>query len=245
MKTFLSTLTLFAALLVLGCGPSEPPKPAPQPAPRKLETSKAPTKAPVVKEVPSNKIEAVTEKKVTPSSDVPAPQAKPAEAPKDLVDFASLKGFPDLRFETGSTIPSNGDPRIALMDGKRFKREDGTNVEGYWCSVPPATFEVTLPFDQGATSLSRIEVEDFGGEFAFGDCQVELKTTPEGAWGPLPNGKVAKEQVQAALRMNTRWVFSMPKTPAVAVRLKFPKGCAKFASRVFVSDIDILGSIEK
>ncbi|NUN96747.1 MAG: hypothetical protein HUU16_11295 [Candidatus Omnitrophica bacterium] len=250
MKPTSSLLSMLLAGSVLvslwGCGGGEPPKPA-QKAEKK-EVAKPAPKADV-KEAPkpAQKVEKKVEPKEQTAPTKPQAPVQGAKADSsDLIDFASLKNYPDLAYTATESEPGNGDVRCALMDGARPLTAEGKPAHGYWCAPTPAQMEIALSDPKGACWISSVEVEGTQGDYVFSECSINIKTqenpawhSPEGLMVNSPQGASPGSQATGA-----RYVFSFTPVAATHVQITVTKGGVRRTPRAYVRDIDVLGVVK-
>ncbi|MCK6496008.1 hypothetical protein L6Q85_07070 [bacterium] len=252
MKKVSISLVIALAALVLGiygCGNSSEPQPpkkpaqkttAKKPAATPATAKKVETPAVAAKEPAAAKATPATEKADTKPVQPPAPPSSGEKTSE--VDFASLKEFPDLKYSASENTPGNGDVRMPLMDGVRLKDEEGELIERYWQSKAPAYYEINLPT---GSKITRIEVEDYGTEFAFPVVHLFAKTDLSFDWKAITPAKTEKKEVEFwPGKTVNRWIFHLDPTSASAVKFDFPEGCVR-NKYVYVMDIDIFGYIDK
>ena len=173
-----------------------------------------------------------------------APEPAVPKFPKELdVDFASLAKFPDLTFEAIGTIPEEGDPRAALMDGAPLTPTTGQPANLFWVAKPAAQFIVNLPTDKGPARVDKVTVEDGGGDRSFPFCSVSVETPDKPTWHPPMGLTSRKEQIKTPEGEWVRTIIQFDEVQSIKIRVSFPAGNAKQPDRVFVRDIDIIGDL--
>lgn len=248
MKKVSISLVIALAALVLGiygCGNSSEPQPPKKPAQKTTakkpsvtpaNAKKADTPAVAAKEPAAAKATPATEKADTKPVQPPAPPSSGEKTSE--VDFASLKEFPDLKYSASENLPGNGDVRLPLMDGAKLKNAEGKPVPGYWAAKAPAHYEINLP---SGSKITRVEVEDCGGDLAFPSVSLSVKADLSSDWKAAPQVKTEKREIELwPGKTVNRWIFHLDPTSASAVKFDFPEGSVK-NKYVYVRDIDIIG----
>jgi hypothetical protein len=211
------------AAAIIGCGKDESP-----PLAEKSQSDQAAPMKPV--------------KEAEEPAPTPTPEVKE-------VDFASFKSFPALEYKATENVPGNGDVRCPLLDGDTLKNASGEEIPGYWCSIAPASFEITIPPPPSAewhTHVMGVEVEDAGGGSAFPECVVFVQdhTGPD-FFAPAGLNYEIKQVGENRNGKISRHIITFDELHASAVMIAFPSGCVQYPGLVYVKDIGIQGNFEK
>lgn len=215
-----------SVLLLVGCGGGEPEQTDTMQVSKK---EPAPAPAPVVREEKPTPLPTFDEVKV-----------------EGEVNFGSLIEFPDLKISTSESDSDLGDPKYPVLEGGKVEKPEGQPNPAIWLGVAPATYEIEIPQVDGTAMVKRVEVQDVGGDHAFPECVVFIKTADSPEW-QRPEG-IEHELLtvgDSTGRTATRHVFKFPEVAATTVQIAFSTGSKAQPNRVSVRDIDVYGSVQK
>ncbi len=244
-SVFLSLVTL----LFIGCGGGETPEvkevamqpPAVTPTSTAVILPPVPTATPQPSPTPTDTLPPPT---TTPVPVPPTPTLTPTKVEMVEVDIASLQRFPDLRYIFSGTLPDQGSPEAALMDGAPLV--EGATQTGLWAASLPASFEVIVPPLGDAFLMNRVEVTDPGGDKSLHKFEVYIQTPGNPEWQRPPGMMGLRMQQGPGMKGEEgKTVCAFTRVKASAVRIEFPKGDGETPDHVFITDIDVIGTAPK
>ena len=238
------------ALLLAGCGGEEAPEvkqvaalpPTISPAPPAETLPPSPSATPDVSPTSTGTEVPPT---VTPTPIPPTPTLTPTRVEMVEVDITSLKQFPDLKYTFAGTIPDQGNPDAVLMDGAPLV-EGATGTNELWVANAPARFEVIVPNLGNSFQITRVEVTDPGKDKSLPEFVVSIQTPGNPEWQPLSGTMGLRMQQGPGMKQDEeKSICAFTRIQASAVRIDFPKGGEGSAGKVFISDIDVIGTAPK